>query len=102
MVDVQDKLIGLIPGHERIVWNIRRLIDGAKILSVPALATEQYPKGLGRRRRIGRTDRRGRFPTKLTFSCGDCPGAVEELRRQADVTRFWSLELRRTFALPRR
>jgi nicotinamidase-related amidase len=82
VVDVQDKLIGLIPGHERIVWNIRRLIDGAKILSVPALATEQYPKGLGSTaaelaQRMARP-----IPDTLTFSCGGCPGAVEELRRQ--------------------
>jgi nicotinamidase-related amidase len=47
VVDVQQKLIGLIPKHERIVWNIRRLLDGAKILGVTVLATEQYPQGLG-------------------------------------------------------
>ena len=27
VVDVQQKLINLIDGHARIVWNIRRLID---------------------------------------------------------------------------
>ena len=32
---------------ERIVWNMRRLLDGARILQVPVLATEQYPQGLG-------------------------------------------------------
>ena len=47
VVDVQQKLIGLIDGHHRIVWNIRRLIDGAKLLGLPVLATEQYPQGLG-------------------------------------------------------
>ena len=47
VVDVQGKLVQLIPGHEQLVWNIGRLIDGAKILGLPVLATEQYPKGLG-------------------------------------------------------
>jgi nicotinamidase-related amidase len=47
VVDVQQKLIGLIDGHARIVWNIRRLIDGAKLFNLPTLATEQYPQGLG-------------------------------------------------------
>ena len=47
VIDVQEKLIPLVPGFERIVWNIERLLDGAKILSVPVIATEQYPKGLG-------------------------------------------------------
>ncbi len=47
VIDVQQKLIALIPDHEQIVWNIRRLIDGAKLLGLPILATEQYPQGLG-------------------------------------------------------
>ena len=47
VVDVQEKLIGLIPEHQRLVWNIRRLLDGAKTLEVAAAATEQYPQGLG-------------------------------------------------------
>lgn len=47
VIDVQQKLIPIIPDHQRIVWNIRRLIDGAKLLGLPILATEHYPKGLG-------------------------------------------------------
>jgi nicotinamidase-related amidase len=47
VIDVQEKLIPLVPEHQRIVWNIRRLIDGAALLGLPILATEQYPKGLG-------------------------------------------------------
>jgi nicotinamidase-related amidase len=82
VVDVQEKLIGLIFGHERIVWNIRRLIDGAKILDMPVAATEQYPKGLGPTvaalaERIG-----GPIPDKLAFSCGGCPTTIEEFRRR--------------------
>ncbi|HUE13399.1 MAG TPA: hypothetical protein VMR25_04480, partial [Planctomycetaceae bacterium] len=48
IVDVQEKLLPLIPVGERLVHNCRRLLDGAKILSVPAFGTEQYPQGLGR------------------------------------------------------
>jgi nicotinamidase-related amidase len=71
VVDVQEKLVPFIPGRERLVWNIRRLIDGAKVLTLPVLATEQYPKGLGHTvpelaQRLGNT------PEKLTFSCGAC------------------------------
>jgi nicotinamidase-related amidase len=47
VIDVQQKLISLITGHERVIWNIRRLIDGAKLLGLKLLATEQYPQGLG-------------------------------------------------------
>ncbi len=47
VVDVQEKLVGLISGHARIIWNIRRLIDAATLLKLPILVTEQYPERLG-------------------------------------------------------
>ncbi len=79
VVDVQEKLISLIDQHERIVWNIRRLLDGAKVLGVRAVATEQYPRGLGPTTKE-LADRLGDVPEKLTFSCGGCPQVFEELR----------------------
>lgn len=73
VVDVQAKLLPLIPGHERLVWNIRRLIDGAKILGVPVAATEQYPQGLGGTA-PELAQRLGTIPSKTAFSCGECGG----------------------------
>jgi nicotinamidase-related amidase len=78
VVDVQEKLIGLIPDHRRIVWNIRRLIDGAKVLGVPVLATEQYPQGLGPTT-PELAERLGEIPDKLTFSCGGCGDLFADL-----------------------
>lgn len=71
VVDVQAKLLPLIPGHQRLVWNIRRLIDGAKVLGVPIAATEQYPQGLGHTA-PELAERLGAIPAKLAFSCGEC------------------------------
>ena len=71
VIDVQEKLISLIPGFGRIVWNIGRLIDGCKILNVPLLGTEQYPKGLGGTVRE-LADRTGPLAAKLNFSCCAC------------------------------
>lgn len=80
VVDVQEKLIGLLPEHRRIVWNIRRLLDGAKLFGLPMLATEQYPKGLG-----GTTadlaERLGPIAAKTTFSCAACDAIAAELER---------------------
>lgn len=47
VVDAQEKLLAVVPGSERIVWNIRRLLDAAAVLGVATAATEQYPEGLG-------------------------------------------------------
>jgi nicotinamidase-related amidase len=78
VVDVQQKLIGLIDGHAQIVWNIRRLIDGAKLLGLPILATEQYPQGLGptTTELVTLLDK---VFDKTAFSCGGCEALCREL-----------------------
>jgi len=81
VVDVQEKLIPLITGHARIVWNIQRLLDGAKILGVPAVATEQYPRGLGPTVEPLRACF-NEIPSKLAFSCGECGNLFEQLSGQ--------------------
>lgn len=72
VVDVQGKLIGLIGGHARIIWNIGRLIEAAKALNLPIAVTEQYPRGLG----PTVTELARQLPPpaeKVAFSCGACP-----------------------------
>jgi nicotinamidase-related amidase len=81
VVDVQGKLITLVPGHPRIIWNIGRLIDGAKILNVQVAATEQYPKGLGPTV-PELSSRLGQIPAKMSFSCGGCPQIFEQWESQ--------------------
>jgi nicotinamidase-related amidase len=71
VVDMQVKLLPLIAGSRRLIWNIRRLIDGAKILSVPVAATEQYPQGLGPTA-AELTERLPPIPAKLAFSACEC------------------------------
>ena len=78
VVDVQEKLVPAIAGQARVVWNIRRLIDGARILGLPVAATEQYPQGLGRTV-PELAERLGEVPSKLTFSCGGCPQVFKDL-----------------------
>ena len=47
VVDVQEKLLPVMTDPQWLVWNVRRLIEGAGVLGVPVIATEQYPQGLG-------------------------------------------------------
>jgi nicotinamidase-related amidase len=47
VVDVQQKFMPVIRESEILVWNIRRLIDGAALFKIRVAATEQYPQGLG-------------------------------------------------------
>lgn len=47
VIDVQGKLAQIVHESEAVERNISKLIRAAKILGVPVLYTEQYPKGLG-------------------------------------------------------
>jgi nicotinamidase-related amidase len=71
VVDVQEKLLPLIPRSPQLVWNIRRLLDGAAALGVRTLATEQYPQGLGPTT-AELAQRLENIPAKLAFSCAEC------------------------------
>ena len=81
VVDVQDKLVPAIPDHQRLIWNIRRLLDAAQILGVRHLATEQYPQGLGP------TDPQlaellDNISSKRKFSCGEIGTLFADWSRQ--------------------
>lgn len=47
VVDIQEKLTPLLSGHEAMVADTCKMIEGLKALDIPLLLTEQYPKGLG-------------------------------------------------------
>jgi nicotinamidase-related amidase len=47
IIDVQEKLLAVMQDKEKIVQNICKLIDFARIVGLPIIVTEQYPKGLG-------------------------------------------------------
>jgi len=81
VIDVQERLMPVIDQGPRIIWNIRRLIDGAKILGLPVVATEQYPKGLGPTV-PELASRLGQIPDKVMFSCRGCPQLFEDLAQQ--------------------
>jgi len=48
VIDLQEKLLPLIREQERIIAAGRKLLDGVRIVELPVLVTEQYPKGVGR------------------------------------------------------
>ena len=85
VVDMQERFLAVIPDRERILWNCRRLLDGARALGVRTAVTEQYPEKLGPTAPL-LAERLGPAAAKLTFSCGSCGDIVAEWR-EADVQR---------------
>ncbi len=68
LIDIQGKLARIVDNSEFVIQNIANMVQGAKVLGLPILWLEQYPKGLG--------------PTpieKITFSAYDTPEFVAAL-----------------------
>ncbi len=47
VVDMQERLLPHMLNNETLEKNVQTLVEGAKILGVPTLFTQQYSKGLG-------------------------------------------------------
>jgi len=82
VIDMQEKLVPKIIDARRLVLNVSFLIDGLRLLSLPVLATEQYPKGLGPTV-APLLEKLPHRPDKTEFSCCAIPEIVETLHREA-------------------
>jgi isochorismate hydrolase len=83
IVDVQDKLMAAMEEgiRSQVVSRIRALIEAAKRLDFPVIATEQYPKGLGPTvDEIAESLPDFSPMEKLTFSCCGADGFLPQLR----------------------
>lgn len=79
VIDVQEKLLPAIDQKERILARATLALKGARILGVPILVTEQYPKGLGRT--VPELASLVESPIeKVVFSSCAAPGVLEKLR----------------------
>lgn len=83
VVDVQEKLVAAVADGPKVAWNVRRLVDAARALGRPIVATEQYPKGLGPTV-PELAERVGPAPSKLAFSAGGCPEVFASLTEWRD------------------
>jgi nicotinamidase-related amidase len=86
VVDVQERLVPAISDARRIIWNCRRLLDGAKVLGVRAAMTEQNPEKLGQTVAELAAVHNGPVFAKMAFSAGAC-GELFAQWRQAGVER---------------
>ena len=47
IIDIQERLATVMKQREPVVKNCIHLVELAKMLHVPIVVTEQYPKGIG-------------------------------------------------------
>ena len=82
VVDIQERLVPAMSGKERekVYANCLHLIEAAKLLALPVVITEQYPKGLGRTVKEIRDVLPSYEPLeKISFDCCKGPGFLERM-----------------------
>ncbi len=83
VVDMQERLLPAMNNNEQLLKNVEKLVEGAKILGVPTVFTQQYTKGLGEtveslRNLVGDFS----YFEKKEFSC------VQNLEVEQELTRI--------------
>lgn len=81
VIDIQDAFMPHIHEMERVIERSRILIEAAKLLGVPIIVSQQYPKGLGQTvetitQALGDS---AQYLDKVSFSCGQDEALVEAI-----------------------
>lgn len=89
VIDVQERFRSLQKNFDRMVSGAVRLVRGFRILDLPILVTEQYPKGLGHTVKeledvLGQTE-------ALTKTCFSSCGSEDVSRRLREIGRRQAL-----------
>lgn len=81
VVDVQERLLPHIDGHDEVVAQCIRMLRAAAQLGLPTTVSEQHPRGLGRTHTgVADAAADARRVEKMTFSVCRTPAALEALR----------------------
>jgi len=81
LIDIQEKLLPHMEDHEQLLARLLLLARGLRILNIPLMVTEQYPRGLGPtvpelKAALGDQE----ILEKISFSCCDAPEFMARLR----------------------
>jgi nicotinamidase-related amidase len=84
VVDVQERFRTVIPEFGSMAAACARLVKAFRLLGLPVLVTEQYPKGLGRTvPEVLEPLGEAAIPEKTAFSSFGCAGLPERLKATA-------------------
>lgn len=89
IIDIQERILPVINNYQTVISNTIKLITGFKILNIPVIYTEQYPKGLGHTvPEIKAELSDAELFEKMTFSCsgaGNLFSKFKEMQRNQIV-----------------
>jgi len=80
LIDVQEKLLPGVHNSEALTESCRWLIEMAKLMQVPVLASEQYPQGVGPTTgTLKELLPEACFTGKTVFSCADSEECMQQI-----------------------
>lgn len=80
IVDIQERLAAVMKERQKVTDNVLHLIEIARLLNIPIILNEQYPKGLGPTVSEIKDALKDISPVeKLTFSCCGQPDFLSKL-----------------------
>ena len=80
VVDIQEKLAVVMNQKDKVTRNCLHVLEAAKLLSIPIIVTEQYPKGLGQTINEIREALPAYAPLeKITFDCCRGDGFLQKI-----------------------
>ncbi len=80
VIDIQERLVPAMKKKDKVYENTLHLIEAAKLLDIPIVVTEQYPKGLGPTVDVIKEGLAEYNPLeKVTFDCCRGDGFLEKI-----------------------
>ena len=87
IIDLQERLFPHMDQKEEVLRKCLMLMEGLKVLNIPILFTEQYPRGLGPSLQIvSQALGSSRAIEKTAFSCCDEPEFMKALEKSTPGT----------------
>ncbi len=81
VIDIQEKLYPHMDQKEELLRRTSILLEGFRVLQIPLVITEQYPKGLGPTLEpVSLILEREQVVEKISFSCCDEPAFSDKLK----------------------
>ncbi len=82
IIDIQERLAVVMKEKDKVVKNTQHMIELARMINLPLVVTEQYPKGLGRTVPELQSSIPGYKPIeKTTFDCCGEPSFLSEINK---------------------
>ncbi len=82
IIDIQEKLLKVIPDNKDYLFKIKKIVDAAEILEIDIYITEQNPLKLGKTEPYILPSKDCNKFSKLTFSCISCKELIKRLNKK--------------------